>query len=71
MFCAPSLGGENSGFILAICSFPYTPPPAHPDKPPGRRVTPRELDFGPFRVRFGPVSSPFQGVGWGRGEGLL
>ena len=41
--------GKCSDFL-----FPFKPPPPlHPDKP--RPSHPRELDFGPFRVRFGSV----------------
>ena len=61
-----------------IFFFPYNPhPPPIPTIPPGR-PQPRELDFGPFRVRFGPFGSVwvrfrvrFGSVGWGRGGGLL
>ena len=64
--------------------FPYNPPPPLPRQTP-RPSHPEKLDFGPFRLclapfrlyvapfrlRFGSVSGPFRGVGWGRGEGLL
>ena len=64
-FTSRDLGG-GGGFVprrfpmvtstIVIFFFPYNPnPPPQPDKPPGR-PTPRELDFGPFRVCF----SPFQ-----------
>ena len=65
---------------LVIFFFPYNPPnPPTPTNPPP--VPPRKAWFlGPFRLRFGSiwlrlalfrlcfgsVSGPFQGVGWGR-----
>ena len=58
------------------------PPPVPPEKlnfgsvwlrlaPFRLRSAPFGSVSGLFRVRFGSVSGPFRGVGWGRGEGLL
>ena len=46
----------KSGAVLFF--FPHNPP--HPPTIPTKAVPPSELDFGPFRLRFGSVSGPFR-----------
>ena len=64
----------RSDFLFPL--QPPQPPPPHPDKAPAR-PTPKSLIsvpsgsvsvcFGFVWLRFGSVSGPFRGVGWGRG----
>ena len=85
-FCSPEL---HVSFPLAARHLfsdfllPIQPPPPFPSRQTPRPSHPRELDFGPFRVRFGSFQGPFPvrfgpfqvlfgvlgGVGVGSGRG--